>query len=148
MITMRIKNHRSSTELSARFGFTIMELAIVGTIIAIIAMIALPNYMRAIERSNCAQGMHQVKTLRQAALAYFRERQTFTGMTIVNLGTLVGETFTNNADWSYVVTVTGPNSFTVQASRLRGPWTGDIITVNQAEDYSSSTYPYDDPGNW
>lgn len=52
-------------------GFTLMELLIAVTIIAILVIIALPAYNRAIERSRISEAYTQLGLIKQAELSYY-----------------------------------------------------------------------------
>ena len=63
---------------SARAGFTLLELLMVVIIIAILASIALPQYLRAVAKSRRAEGVNVLAQVRSAELRYSAEHQVYT----------------------------------------------------------------------
>lgn len=53
-----------------KHGFTLMELLIVVLIIGVLSSLALPQYMRSIERSRATEAMSSIKALNDAVYAY------------------------------------------------------------------------------
>jgi len=125
-------------------GFTMVELLIVVLIIGILVSIAVPNYYSALERSKCAQAIHNIKTMRSAMLAYYVENQTFVGADLATIGALVNATFISNSDWTYAPPTVAAGTFTLTATRQTGTHIGKTITLNQDEVWGG-TYPRDNP---
>ncbi len=57
-------------------GFTLIELLIVVLIVGVMIAFALPNYMRAIEKSRAVEAMNTVKNLNDGVYAYAAEHGT------------------------------------------------------------------------
>ncbi|MBU4304727.1 MAG: type II secretion system GspH family protein [Candidatus Omnitrophica bacterium] len=131
-------------------GFTLIELMIAVLVIGILVTMAVPNYARSVERAKCSQAIHNLKTMRNAALDCYAEDQTFADNadTIAELAARVGANFSDNTDWTYQVTVATDAAWTVRATRVGGHWNGLLIFFNQDEAWTGSTYPFTDPGGW
>ena len=126
-----------------RKAFTLMELMLVVIIIAILASIAIPSYIKTMERAKAREAMATLESMRAAELAYSSERRQF-----VNLSTsdtdwnAIGmENPNNNAQrsWDYSLTSSG-NTFTATASRRDGPNASENIIMDQNGDTSSSDW--------
>ncbi|MBI4846578.1 MAG: prepilin-type N-terminal cleavage/methylation domain-containing protein [Candidatus Omnitrophica bacterium] len=131
-------------------GFTMVELMVVCLIIGILVTIAIPNYARSVERAKCSQAMHNIKTLRSAAIDFYAENQTFVGATRDVLATRVGANFDDNTDWTYNVTTQTAGAWTLTATRRGGHWASvgqTTITLNQDETWGG-TYNFNDPGDY
>ncbi len=132
-------------------GFTLIELTLVLVVIGVLVTLALPNYARSVERSRCAFALSTLKTMRSAASVYFRENQTFTGMTLAGLENLAGANFysdNSHPHWQFTITAANPNDFTLQALRLKGPHAGTFIELTSDEQWTNSSYPYQTPGQF
>jgi len=135
-------------------GFTLVELMIVVIVIGILVTIAVPNYQRSVERAKCSQALSILQSMRNAALSYFADNETF-GASIDELEDQVGANFYSaggNPDWTFAY-AGAANSFTITAMRQGGVWNGDTITLTDNISANTSevwggTYPKDDPGGW
>ncbi|MDD5746439.1 MAG: prepilin-type N-terminal cleavage/methylation domain-containing protein [Candidatus Omnitrophica bacterium] len=136
-------------------GFTLIELMVAVVIIGILMTIAVPTYIRSMERAKCSQAMHDLETLRTAAITYYSQNQTFVGMTIATLTPFIGTTIEDNDDWHYTVTITDSAHFSFLATRQRGPQAAAGKTqlyLNQDDNFNpspnGSSYPYLTPTVW
>lgn len=129
-------------------GFTLIELLMVIIVIGILVMLAIPNYQRTIERATCARAVSTVKSIRNAAIAYYRENGEFTGMTLPVLAALVEVSFADTSDWQFAIQLVGADGFEARANRLNGPWRTRSIVLDENDDFSGSSYPYQNPGQF
>ncbi|MFH1094100.1 MAG: type II secretion system protein [Candidatus Omnitrophota bacterium] len=132
-------------------GFTLIELITVVVVIGILVTIALPNYARSVERSRCTFALNNLKAMRSAAIIYFRETQTFTGMTLAGMETLAGANFYSDnslPEWRFIINSVAANTFVLRANRLKGPHMGDYIELTYDDKLTGSTYPYENPGQF
>jgi len=72
-------------------GFTLLELLIVVVILAILAGLALPQYLKTVARARESEGWTNMATLRSSQLRYYAEYSTYTG-TIANLDVSISNT--------------------------------------------------------
>lgn len=91
--------------LNSKKGFTLLELLVVIVIIGILSSIALPRYMRSIERARATEAQNMVKAINDAVYAYAAEKGTcptmFSKLTITVPGTTTGSTEVQTKDFSY-----------------------------------------------
>ena len=74
-------------------GFTLVELVVVIAILGILAAIAVPRFVNAIDEANVATDAANVKVLQAAVNMYFMEHNEYPA----NLGILVDETHPENS---------------------------------------------------
>ncbi|HUT24095.1 MAG TPA: prepilin-type N-terminal cleavage/methylation domain-containing protein, partial [Sumerlaeia bacterium] len=71
---------RRRSETERETGFTLIELLIVVAIIAILAAIAVPNFLEAQTRSKISRVKSDFRSVGVALEAYFTDRQTYPDM--------------------------------------------------------------------
>ena len=114
-------------------GFTLIELLVVVLIIGILAAIALPLYVRAVERSHMVEAVVQLKNLETAENIFYMTRGRYSNSLTelnttgdVTLGHLQEEV--GDAEWQYAMTFGDPTvpgatqTITIQAIRKKGLW--------------------------
>ena len=62
-----------------RSGFTLLELLVVVIIVGILATIAIPAFLRAMENARAAEARAFLDTLKTAEEAYYQEHQVYSG---------------------------------------------------------------------
>ncbi len=134
--------------MSTRTGFSLIELIIVIVIIGILVGIATPSYRNSIERAKCAQALSTLKSMRNAMEQYFQQEGTFATATIPLLEGLVNADFspTPIIDWDFtIVGGATASAYVLQAERMRGEFDGEVITLDQDEQWSDPDieYPWD-----
>ena len=67
-------------------GFTLLELVIVIVILAILAGVAVPRYVRTVNRSRAASALTMLSSLREATQRYYaRNNNSYANMTMANI---------------------------------------------------------------
>ncbi|MBQ8032540.1 MAG: prepilin-type N-terminal cleavage/methylation domain-containing protein [Elusimicrobiaceae bacterium] len=120
-------------------GFTLIELLVVVLIIGILAAVAVPQYQKAVEKSQATQALTLLKALVNAQKVYYLQTGTYAtsyeqlDVDIPNLGTpdkVVGDGFFNcglssrivSPDWSVCLSVDGD----IYISRARGKYADQV----------------------
>lgn len=63
--------------MTRREGFTLVELAVVVLIVALLAVIATPNFQRALLKARAAEAVSELHVIRVAVLNYVGDRHTY-----------------------------------------------------------------------
>ncbi len=80
---------------SARKGFTLLELIIVVIVIGVLASIALPRYIRVVEKGRAAEAKSVLGNMRESQMRYSAQYSAFTGSTTaLDLNMQTGRYFT------------------------------------------------------
>ena len=114
-------------------GFTLLELLMVVIIIAILASIALPQYLRIAERSRASGALTVLAAIRSSEMRYRAGDNANSYTTNLNSldidgpGPAAGPWTT--ALWAFNVTGTGGGSNSA-AKRVAGPQTGKLIQID------------------
>jgi len=98
-------------------GFTLIELVIAVVIIGILASIALPRFVRVVEKGRSGEARNSLGVIRDAQMAYFLEWDVFTTC-LTGLGTPVPAACNGSYYFSYtIVTAGAATRFTATAAR-------------------------------
>ncbi|MBU0634690.1 MAG: prepilin-type N-terminal cleavage/methylation domain-containing protein [Candidatus Omnitrophica bacterium] len=119
-------------------AFTLIELLITCIILGILVTIAVPTYNRAVERSKYSQAIHNLKTLRQAELAYFIDTGEFTEdwAALDSVVNAASSELNSSNDWSYDV-ATGTSTFSLTATREgSGAHSSQTITLDKNDSWT------------
>ena len=81
----------SRTATGSRKGFTLVELAVVIVIIGVLAAFGVPQFLKSVERSKCAEAFNYLSALRSAQERFVAKNGIYWG------GTIAGGTMTNDA---------------------------------------------------
>lgn len=129
-----------------RKGFTLIELLIVVIVIAILATFAIPQYLKAVERSKVSKAAHHLGLIAQAAKMYRADMDEYPDVDDGEFGE--GGPFEDyveldeldaDSDWDYTLTgdASGQN-FTAEAERTGGPYDGETLELNELGEWTST----------
>lgn len=118
-------------------GFTLIELIIVVMVIGILATLALPQYTKAVEKSQIGKAKHNLGVIAQAEKIYRSEKDTYVNARVGGLHAALGDYVemkdldVANPYWEFSVTDADKEGFTAKTKRLGGTHEGSFITLDQ-----------------
>lgn len=130
-----------------RKGFTMVELIVVVIVVAILATLALPQYIKAVERAKAGKARQNLSFISQAQKMYWDENDTYIAVAAGNhnatLGSYVELTDADaDSDWTYVSATPAAGQFTITATRAAGgPNAGETIIMDQDAVFTGTFTP-------
>lgn len=133
-----------------RKGFTLLELIIVVIIIGVLAGIAIPQYLNAVERAKVAKAKANLMMVSQAEKMYQANESTYTVVTDAASAALldlyvqgVSGAIGSDNDWGYTVAavVDIKEDFLITAARNGGAYNTLTLTLDEKGSTAASTHP-------
>jgi prepilin-type N-terminal cleavage/methylation domain-containing protein len=112
-----------------RSGFTLVEVMVVLTVIAIFAALCVPSYQRAVEQSRADIAAANLRTIWAAQRLYWLEYQSYTPnlSNLRSLGLVDPEVAASTTSYVYSIDSATSSAFTAVAARSgSGVWTGEL----------------------
>ena len=107
-----------------RKGFTLLELLIVVVVLAVLAGLALPQYLRVVARSREAEGWQMMASIRSAEMRYYAEWEGVNAaMDLLDITAPTGVNFPN-AMFTYGTAGVGLDKFQITATPIGGKCAG------------------------
>lgn len=149
-------------------AFTLIELLVVVLIIGILAAVAVPQYRKAVEKSKAVQAIVVLKSLHQAAQAYYLangkyptkfedldvDLAAWTGTTQIHTSNV--QDTKSNEEWSLQIYSANPgNAIMIMMLRITGVYKGAGFVVSGSkgapdcvEDMASGVFPSSKEGKY
>ena len=120
---LHISRVRENLKKSRKGGFTLVELMVVVAVIAILAAIAMPQFLSAADRARNAKEMADIQIIKNATQLYMIDKNVDTPPTVENLykeGYLTEHVKTAK-DKEYTITYEAVNGGTAKAVVVKAP---------------------------
>ena len=125
---MRIRGTRKNR------GFTLIEIIIVVVILGILAALALPQYLKTVERSRGSEAIIHLGTIRTGEMNYYAENRAYTSdfeLLDIDDPNLLPPPPVGTRLFAYTIDTPAPNTFTASAQRVRSDGALEVITMNE-----------------
>ena len=121
-------------------GFTLVELIVVVIIIGVLASIAVPQYLKAVERAKRGKAFAYLSFIRDAEQMYRAEKDTYT-TSMDELRSHLESLTEDDGDWVYTIDPISASSFKVSAIRKMGANSGEFIILDQLGNMTENFTP-------
>ena len=113
-------------------GFTLLELVVVIVILAILAGLAVPRYMRTVNRSRSNEALQTLGYLRESAERYYARYSSYSGIAN-DFGNLdfSPTDVSGTASWTYAASGQAAEAYTFTATYTAGA-ASDKVTLSKA----------------
>ncbi len=126
-----VSKYRLGPHLNSLTGFTLIEIVITAIVVAILAVIMIPQYTKFVEKGRAEEGKLMLKSIRAAEKIYKADNNTYT-TNMNNLQAHIGNpNSSSNRGFDYSVTSADSITFTARATRRSGVNSGEYITIDQ-----------------
>ena len=129
-------------------AFTLIELLVCVLIISVLIAIAVPLYLKHLEKAKGSEALENLSLIRSAEMLYQPEHSGFTN------DSAVLQTYTNfsldDGDWQYSITSSADDNFTATATRTspNSDYNDKTITIDQKSDIMIDGISVVDGGSW
>lgn len=122
-------------------AFSLIELLIVVIVISILLSIAIPSYMKTLERIKAGKAKQTLQSIRSCQSWYRAHNDQYVDdITLLAEWGLPLNSILDDQDWLYTVPVSTANTLQILATRQAGPYVSESIAMDQ-EGHLTTTIP-------